>query len=145
MYTSYFEDDYGNVSSKELCQPKIAHLLFDYLPLIDEHNKQQQKILGLEMKWPMRNCWFRLLTTLVGMCMVDLHQLYCNLQPQQYRDMDIIQFSDLLCKKLSTRSNRQNTQLAILRRQGAEEAVGLEHITDRDGNSCYGITNRQVQ
>ena len=73
MYTSYFEDDYGNVSSKELCQPKIAHLLFDYLPLIDEHNKQRQKILGLETKWPTRNCWFRLLTTLVGMCVVDLH------------------------------------------------------------------------
>jgi hypothetical protein len=56
MYMSYFEDDYGNVGSKEISRPKLAHLLYDYLPLIDEHNKQRQKILGLERKWPTHNC-----------------------------------------------------------------------------------------
>jgi hypothetical protein len=40
MYMSYFEDDYGNVGSKEMSCPELAHLLYDYLPLIDEHNKQ---------------------------------------------------------------------------------------------------------
>ena len=108
------------------------------------HSKQPQKKLGLEMKWPTRNCWFCLLTTLVGMCVVDLPLLYHNLQPQQYRDMDILQFSYLCCRKLSMQSNWQNMLMAILWRQGAEEAVGLECITDRDGNSHCGITNRQV-
>jgi hypothetical protein len=37
---SYFEDDYGNVGSKEISRPELAHLLYDYLPLIVEHNKQ---------------------------------------------------------------------------------------------------------
>jgi hypothetical protein len=76
MYLSYFEDDYGNVGSKEISDPELAHLLYDYLPLIDEHNKQRQEILGLERKWPTRNCWFHLLTTLLGMCIVDMHCLY---------------------------------------------------------------------
>jgi hypothetical protein len=43
MHTSYFEDDFGNVSSKEVSWPKLPHLLYDYLPLIDEHNKQRQR------------------------------------------------------------------------------------------------------
>jgi hypothetical protein len=79
MYMSYFEDDYGNVGSKEINCPKLAHLLYDYLPLSDEHNKQRQKNLGLERKWLTRNCWFRLLTTLMGICIVDLHLLYRNI------------------------------------------------------------------
>jgi hypothetical protein len=40
MYTSYFDDDFGNVACKEIPCPRIVHLLYDYLPLIDEHNKQ---------------------------------------------------------------------------------------------------------
>jgi hypothetical protein len=35
---------------------------------VRESNKQRQKILALEKKWPTKDCWFRLLTTLVGMC-----------------------------------------------------------------------------
>jgi len=42
----------------EMSCPELAHLLYDYLPLIDEHNKLWQNILGLEHKWPTCNCWF---------------------------------------------------------------------------------------
>jgi len=44
MYQSYFEDDYGNKGIKEISRSELAHLLYDYLPLIDEHNNQRQKI-----------------------------------------------------------------------------------------------------
>ncbi len=60
LYMSYFEDDFWNVGSKEVGHPKLAHLIYEYLPLIDKHNKQHQKILGLERKWPTCNCWFKL-------------------------------------------------------------------------------------
>jgi hypothetical protein len=85
MHMSYFEDDFGNVGSKEVNWPKLAHLIYDYLPLIDEHNKQRQKILGLERKWPTRNCWFRFLTTLMGMCIVDMHRLYRKIRGEYFR------------------------------------------------------------
>jgi hypothetical protein len=52
LYTSYFEDEYGNVSSQQILRPKLAYFLYEYLPLIDEHNKQRQNLLGLERKWP---------------------------------------------------------------------------------------------
>jgi hypothetical protein len=75
-YMKYFEDDYRNVGSKEVSHPKLAHLIYGYLPLIDEHNKQRQKILGLERRWLTRNFWFWLLTTLIGMTLVDMYRLY---------------------------------------------------------------------
>lgn len=112
LYTSYFEDEFGNVGSKQILRPKIAHLLYEYLPLVDEHNKQRQKILALEKKWPTRDCWFRLLTTLIGVCIVDLHRLFRNLNHDHFKEVDILQFSDLLCKKLKDRPTRQNAKLS---------------------------------
>jgi len=139
-YMSYFEDDYGNVGSKEISRPELAHLLYDYLPLIDEHNKQRQKILGLERKWPTRNCWFRLLTTLMGMCIVDMHRLYRNKLNDKYSDIDILEFSDLICKKLIVRSRRQNGRLAL---SSIENTGILERITDKDGNNRFLLTDKQ--
>lgn len=52
--------------------PKLVHLTYASLQLVDEHNKQRRKILGTERKWPMWNCWFRLLTTLMGIRIVDM-------------------------------------------------------------------------
>jgi hypothetical protein len=36
---------FGNAACKEIPCTIIAHELYDYLPLIDEHNKQQRGIL----------------------------------------------------------------------------------------------------
>jgi hypothetical protein len=77
-YQSHFEDDYGNVQWKEINRPSIAHFLYEYLPLIDEHNRQRQNLLGLERCWPTKDCWFRLVTTLLGMSVVDMHHWHRN-------------------------------------------------------------------
>ena len=47
-YVLRFEDEYGNVVHKELPRPTVAHFLYDFLPLIDEHNKARQNFLALE-------------------------------------------------------------------------------------------------
>ena len=73
-YKTHFTDEHGNVTNKSLPHPCIAHFIYNFLPLIDEHNKQRQSILRLEKKWPTKNCWFRIVTTIVGMAVVDLHQ-----------------------------------------------------------------------
>jgi hypothetical protein len=52
MYESKFEDEFGNILSKFLPHPQFSHFLYEYLPLIYEHNKQIQLVLGLERKWP---------------------------------------------------------------------------------------------
>ena len=73
-YRSCFEDGFGNTDSKALPRPAIAHFLYEFLPLIDEHNKARQSALRLEGKWPTKNCWFRLLTTFTGMAVVDIQR-----------------------------------------------------------------------
>jgi hypothetical protein len=146
FYMSYFEDDYGNVGSKEVSRPKLAHLIYDYLPLIDEHNKQRQKILGLERRWPTRNCWFRLLTTLIGMSLVDMHRLYRNVQNAKYSDVDILEFSDFVCKKLLKRNIRQTARLGAMVGENTNGNEGiLERITDKDGNERFKVTNNQAK
>jgi predicted negative regulator of RcsB-dependent stress response len=44
--------------------------------LIDEHNKQRQNLLGLEKRWLTKNPWYRLVTTMLGMAVVDTHRYY---------------------------------------------------------------------
>ncbi len=73
-YRTHFTDDYGNVTFKEILRPSIAHFYFELCPLIDNHNKDRQGILGLEDCWPKKNPWFRLVTTMIGMSVVDLHR-----------------------------------------------------------------------
>ena len=71
-YVSRFEDEFGHTSTKDLARPSIAHIMFEYLPLIDEHNKARQNVLALEKCWPTKFGFFRVVTTAIGMCVVDL-------------------------------------------------------------------------
>ena len=73
-YRSKFTDDYGNVTFKEIPRPSIAHFYFELCPLIDNHNKDRQGVLALEDCWPTKNPWFRLMTTMIGMSVVDMHR-----------------------------------------------------------------------
>ena len=73
-YRSNIVDDYGNVTFREIPRPCVAHFLFELLPLIDNHNKDRQSLLALEDCWPTKSPWFRLVTTLIGMSVVDLHR-----------------------------------------------------------------------
>ena len=45
-----------------------------FLPLIDKHNKARQNALALEKHWLTKNPWTRILTTFLGMAMVDLQR-----------------------------------------------------------------------
>jgi hypothetical protein len=78
MYMSHFKDDFGNVVHKEIDRPEVCHFLCEYLPLIDEHNKQRQNLLNLERCWCTKDPWMRLLSTTLGMCVVDMHRWYRN-------------------------------------------------------------------
>ena len=73
-YYSSFEDAYGNVQTKELARPAIAHMLYEFLPLIDEHNKARQSSLALEKVWPTKCGWVRLETSFAGISAVDMQR-----------------------------------------------------------------------
>jgi len=99
-YTTYFEDDNGVVASRDIPRPSICSYLYQKLPCIDEHNRQRQNLLGLERCWPTDSCWFRLLTTLVGQCVVDYHRV-CKVKfPGMYADVSVRRFSYMLVGKI---------------------------------------------
>ena len=88
-YVSKFEDKYGETSCKLLDRPAIEQFLYEYLPLMDEHNKQRQSLLGLERCWLTKDCWFHLLTTLVGMCVVNMNWWERNITHKGRRAYEI--------------------------------------------------------
>jgi formate-dependent nitrite reductase membrane component NrfD len=99
-YTTHFEDEFGMVSTK---QTHLLEWVFDFLPLIDEHNRQQQTIANLERKWC---CWFRLLVTIVGMSVVDLFRIYLNQEKEKYKTVNVVEFLDLICREINLRQSR---------------------------------------
>jgi hypothetical protein len=133
-YTTHFEDEFGNVSIKHIPQPSIKEWFYDFLPLVDEHNKQRQSLLRLEKKWPTKNCWFRLLITLVGMCVVDCYRIYLNHDKQKYSKMDIVQFADEITMNLRLRTPKKATTLQAERNTIQGQDIRLERITNENGD-----------
>lgn len=168
-YSTHFEDEFGFVQTRQINRPDIAHFLYDLLPLIDEHNKQRQSILNLEKCWPTRDCWFRLVVTLAGMCVVDFHRLYKNIMVSEgassaavteVDDLQIRKFSDMLCKSLRPRNTRKPATLAqfsaryphsqqehplLVRIQGSDGSV-TRNPTIKQYNMCRAVgTSRQMK
>ena len=73
-YVSHFEDQYRNVQEKHLPQPTIAHMLYKFLPLRDEHNKAWQNSIALKNSWLTKNCWTLIITTFLGIAVVDVQR-----------------------------------------------------------------------
>jgi len=88
--------------------------------------------LTLETKWPTECCWFHLPTTLIGKCVVVLHQLYKYCRPEQFGEIDALQFSDTICKILRWRSSHQERRL--VQRHNIVDGNGLERMADEHGN-----------
>jgi len=149
MYETNFEDEFGNIQTRKIPRPKVASFLYNFLPLIDEYNKQWQSILGLEKSWPTRDCWFRLLTTVIGMCVVDFHRIYRSVKlgesaggyndEDNDTDIDIRKFSDILCKDLKKRANRGQTNAQFNVSQPIGQA-GICQISNTDGEHCRPVT-----
>ena len=170
-YRSSFVDDYGVVTHKELQRPHLAHFLYDFLPLIGEHNKQRQSILQLERVWKTKNCWMRLVTTLLGMSVVDFQRYIRNRRATHMiddrddhqhsslmteddddddDDLKIRWFSDRICKWLDTIPTRQRatprlTEFRPVPQQGEDDLPILERITDTEGRVNLEPTIMQIR
>ena len=67
------------------------------------HNQNRQGTLALEKKWNTRDCWFRLFTTLVGMCTIDALKMLNYFKPPHRSDKErrkVLTFAALLAKQL---------------------------------------------
>ena len=106
-YESKYADHFDNTAFNELPRPAILHQLFHFLPLVDEANKERQNALELEKKLLTKNCWTRLITTLLGQSVLDMMRWdrYMRCQnPIGYtlasKDFDITGMADLIARSL---------------------------------------------
>ena len=140
-YASNFEDEYGNTCTKFIRRPEIVDFIYRFLPVIDNHNKSRQHLLKLEKKWPTRDCWFCLFTTLVGFSVVDLYRLYRCHNEKQWDKYTVLQFSDMICNGLLPR-NRIRLPAAVM--NAAEGSSNLRRIRDpKTGDITKQLTNKQ--
>lgn len=77
----------------------MADFVYEKLPLIDEHNKQRQKLLGLERCWPTKCCWLKLTHCILGMAITDCHMMYCYAD-NAYNAVTVNRFADLMCANM---------------------------------------------
>lgn len=98
-------------STATLQNPKTRCDTFLYarLLVIAEHNRQRQKLLYREKCRSSHDCWFRLATTVVGMRVVDLRQIY-----KSFKGGASAQGSDSL-DKIGIRKIREDRGLAIIK------------------------------
>ena len=99
----------------------------------------RQDRLALEVTWPTKCCWFCLIQTLTGMCVVDLFRLYRN-KDQSYLEWDIIKFADHMTANLFKVTERSAT-LSIKN----QERKSLEPISDKYGNRNRTPTKKKQQ
>ena len=108
-YHSKFVDAFDNTTYKELPRPASLHQAFSFLPLIDEANKERQSTLALEKKWLTKNCWTRVITSLVGECVVDMMRWDRHKRAglpiifrSDMQDFDISEMADMIAKPVVT-------------------------------------------
>jgi hypothetical protein len=138
-YEAHFEDEFGVIQAKYIARLHLLEWVYDYLPLIDELNKQRQSLLHLEKKWPTKKCWFQLLVTLLGMCVVNMFRAYLNHDKDKFKNTTITEFSDMLCQNIRMREGRRPDHIASVAANHSaeidEEEFGLERITNDDGRT----------
>ena len=147
-YMSKFEDEMGCVQAKELARPQVAHMLYEFLPLIDEHNKARQSCLALEECWLTKNCWMRLMTTFTGMAVVDLQRWDRHMRSKSEDatmqgmdgDFPIIKMASLIGRPLRTgalkyRDAPQPSSRSNLDEDGREKPI--VRIRGSDGSLNY--------
>ena len=143
MYKSNFEYEFGSVTFNKTPLLQITEFLYEYLPLIDENNKQKNIIMNLEKSWPTMCCLFQLCTDLLGMAVTHLYHLNWYHSFEKYKDMGVVSFSDNICTGMKLRDRKvlplshnnlkmnRDTYLVWIRNSQSETTKPLSPITKR--------------
>lgn len=105
-YKARWRDSHGNQHSRAIKRPDLLARYFEGSNLIDSHNHARQYELRLEKHWVTTNCWFRLVTTLIGMTVVDCWKSLRHAMRNQvivklgFPEMSVTEFADSLAFEL---------------------------------------------
>lgn len=74
-YEMKLTDLYGYVCVRYMKPPQVILCFFTYSNILDKNNHLGQYELALENKWPTQHAYFRLYTTMQGICTTDCYNL----------------------------------------------------------------------
>ena len=75
-YRARFVGDDKNVRARRVERPQVISDYFKYSNVVDKHNHARQYELKLEKHWVTLNCYFRIITTIIGITVVDCWKCY---------------------------------------------------------------------
>ena len=135
-YEAKWKDDYRNQEIRNIPRPELASKYFTDSNVIDVINQSRQHDLKLEKHWVTQDGYFRLATTLFGLCITDCWNGYKYHLGSRHRhkDVSIVEFASILCKDMF--QNRyssvppSNQAMTIRVPEDTEECEDVS--TDRD-------------
>ena len=77
-YYAKFAHPSGKVAIRKVQRPAVISEFFEMSNKVDTHNHVRQSELKLEKYWKTRDCWFRIVSTLLGMIVVDAWKAYSH-------------------------------------------------------------------
>jgi hypothetical protein len=123
-YRAKFLDDHGNIRSREVDRPAVISDYFTSSNAVDKHNHARQAELKLEKHWITHNCWFRLITTILGITVTDCWKAYKH---EMNSAMSVCEFSEQLAFELLNNTFSNQAVLFSEQLSPMEKASGLEN------------------
>jgi len=101
-YRARFLDDDNNLINRPVDRPELISTYFLRSNGIDKHNQARYYELRLEKHWRTHNAWFRLATTMIGICVTDAWKAYryAFQKPKNCEELPIKDFADRLAYEL---------------------------------------------
>ena len=74
-YIMKYTDDFGNLCTQEVEHPEVLSDFFEMTNTVDHHNQTQQSDLALKKAWIIKDCYFQLASTIIGINILDCWKL----------------------------------------------------------------------
>ncbi len=71
VYRTNYTTENGEKIHRDVGRPEVITMYYSIAGVIDHHNHSWQGVLALEKKWLMRNGWFCIFTTMIGIVVTD--------------------------------------------------------------------------
>ena len=101
-YVAKWMDENGNRRMREVPRPECCATYFQHSNIIDVLNQQRQKELRLEKFWVTTDGFFRLFTTVFGICVVDCWNGYnFHLDSgHRHKNCELMEYVNMLARDL---------------------------------------------
>lgn len=97
-YIAKWVDENANQMQRRINRPDVLSFYFSHSNIVDFHNQQRQKELRLEKCWVTQDGYFRIITTLIGITVIDAWRAYRFHSNENHRhnNIELLEFADFM-------------------------------------------------